>query len=242
MLKRLAQDPAFTVMTLRGVPVRLQTSIVILPLWAAAAGYLGGGAHWRGALFMIVLVFLLYLCAGLHELGHIIPARRFGASVTRVRISGLGAFVLLESKAAPTPWQELMIALGGPLASALLSLVLVVAAWPFVTATGMVIFFHRDAPALIAALALTNVLLTVFNLLPVFPMDGGRALHAVRALSLSPMQPARLASVVRCVLALALVATSMFWADGLAFRATALLTAGLALWVSLRAERRLRTS
>jgi Zn-dependent protease len=242
VLKRLAQDPAFTVLTLRGVPIRLQASIILLPLWAAMVGYIGGDAGWQGSRFMVMLVVLLYACAGLHEAGHILVARKFGATVKRIRISGLGAFVLVESKQGTTPWQDLAIALGGPAASALLSVALVAAAWPIVAGSGMEVLLHRDAPALIVALALTNVLLTVFNLLPVSPMDGGRALDAILVLRLQPVPAARLVSAFGQVVGVTLVASGMFLTEERMFRATALLAAGLVFWISLRAERSARTS
>jgi Zn-dependent protease len=242
VLKRLAQDPAFTLMTVRGVPIRLQASIILLPLWAAFVGYAGGNAGWQGALFMVMFVVLLYACAGLHEAGHILVARKYGATVKRIRISGLGAFVLVESKQGTTGWQDLAIALGGPAASALISVALMAAAWPTIAGLGMEILLQRDAPALIVALALTNVLLTVFNLLPVSPMDGARALDAILALRLQRARAARLVSAFGQVVGVALVASGMFLTEERIFRATAFFAAGLVFWISLRAEHRAHTS
>jgi Zn-dependent protease len=205
-------------------------------------GYAGNGAGWQGALFMVMFVVLLYACAGLHEAGHIVVARKYGAAVKRIRISGLGAFVLVESKQGRTPWQDLAIALGGPAASALISVAFVAAAWPIIANSGMEILLQRNAPALIVALALTNVLLTVFNLLPVSPMDGARALHAIQALRLEPVPAARLVSAFGQIVGATLVASGVFLTEERLFRGIALLAAGMVFWISLRAERRARTS
>ncbi len=185
MLRLLAQDRTFTLTTLRGVPVWLQTSSLLLPAWAALCGYIGPDGGTRGASFMLLFVLLTYLCAGLHELGHIVPACLFGATITRVRLSGLGAFVQVETHAPTTPAQELFISVGGPLGTALLTAVLLVFAWPIAATQGLALAMRRDPQSLIVGLAVMNALLMIFNLLPVRPMDGARIRAAIRALRLA---------------------------------------------------------
>lgn len=235
MLKRLLQDPTFAEISIRGLPVRLQASFLLLPLWAAAVGILTGAERGRSAVFMVAFVLLLYICAALHEIGHILPARAFGAVVTYVRISGMGAFVHVESAKGITPRQDFLIAVGGPLVSALLSVVLCAIAWPLWQAQGLVVLIQRNAPALLVTLAGTNILLTIFNLLPVFPMDGGRALNALLAFYLRPARAGQMVAVFGQIIAVALAASMAFLTAHLFIRIAALVTAGLIFLVSYRA-------
>jgi Zn-dependent protease len=238
MLRSITVEPTFTIANPRGVPVRLQASSVLLPTWAACVGALTDAVPVRGALFMLLLMLLLYACGTLHELGHIWLARRFGARVTGVRISGMGAFVRIENETGISPRQDLLVALGGPVVSALLSLVL---CW-LVVATGGArplaelpqALLIKDGASLLILLTAANVALTVFNLLPVFPMDGGRAISAGLAIFLAPARATRLVAVFGLVTAVAIVPITLLMTDNAFLRLSALLTAGFVCYVSAR--------
>ncbi|HEX9117299.1 MAG TPA: site-2 protease family protein [Anaerolineae bacterium] len=236
MLKRLLQDPAFTLTTIRGVVIRVHASFLFLPFWAIAAG-INDGRVGSGSTFMVALVMLLYVCALMHEVGHIAVARRFGARVSRIRVSGLGAFVQVITPAGMAPKQDFLVAIGGPAASALLSLVLLIAARPFLNDQVIPVLAQREWPALLVSLAGANVLLTAFNLLPVFPMDGGQALNALLARYLRQPQATRVVSVFGMVVAGALVVAVPLLSTVFVIRLTTLATAGLVLLISFRAQR-----
>ena len=250
MLKSLVKDhkrQPFTLITLRGTPIRVQLSALILPLWAAYIGYITNDAGWRGAAFMGVFVLLLHVCAMLHELGHILPAHRFGATITQVRMSGLGAFVRVESKVGMTPRQNLWIALGGPAVSALSTVILGCAAWRVAGAHRLVdllvtlLRWDASAPAaMLVLLAATNALLMLFNLLPVFPMDGGRGITACLALFLPQRQATAVVSSFGQVMAAVTIPAALFMANNSLLRLVAVSTAGLVFWVSWRESRRVQ--
>ena len=172
-----------------------------MPLWAGAVGIASdwsqqSGLHAGSAAFMIGLVLLVYVGALLHELGHVWAARRFGAAVVRLRFSGLGAFVQVRPPVGAPPVHEIGIALAGPAVSAALTLGLfgVVLLIGGDQASGL--GSRRDLPGLVLLLAVMNGLLTIFNLLPFFPMDGGRALAALLRMTTShPQHATRLVSV-----------------------------------------------
>jgi len=241
MLKRLIQDQAFTAITVRGVPVRLQASSLLWPALAVYAGYITNPGGWHGAIFMSLFVMLLHACAMLHELGHILLARYFGASVNRVRISGMGAFVRVENPVGITPRQDLLIALGGPAVSALLSVILSLLMWNAVGSysamTLLAALMQGNVAAMLVLLTATNVLLTLFNLLPVFPMDGGRALSSLLALFLPSRQATRMVSGFGQIMAIAGVLVVAILTNNLWLRLTTVLTAGLVFLVSLRESR-----
>lgn len=147
--------------TIRGIPVRLHPSFLLLAggwiAWRAASGGLAAAAD---ATLLGVLVFGSVL---LHELGHALEGRRHGVRTRDITLFPFGGVAAMESRAL-TPAAELRIALAGPLVN------LVIAALAF----GLLAF---DAP-LAAELLVVNLGMGAFNLLPAYPMDGGRVLRA----------------------------------------------------------------
>lgn len=117
----------------------------------------------------------LFVSVTLHELGHAWAARRYGIEVESITLWLLGGLANLESM--PREWtQEFWIALAGPIVSVLVAVV----------CYGIVLLLPSSIPAVVFVvgwLVVTNLVLTVFNLLPAFPMDGGRVLRAVLARS-----------------------------------------------------------
>jgi Zn-dependent protease len=240
MLKRILRDPSAT-LHVRGVPVRLQASFVLLPAWAAYVGYVTDPQAVQGAFFLALFMVLIYACALLHELGHILPARLYGASVTRVRISGMGAFVQVENKRGIPPAHDLAIALGGPLVSGLVSLALAGLAWHELQAHDMgqwlALLWQRSGLTMLILLAATNTALTLFNLLPFFPMDGGRALSASLALFLAPARATRLVSAFGQLTAVVVLPLALILPTYLLLRIATALTAALIFLVSLQVSR-----
>jgi Zn-dependent protease len=238
MLRPITAEPVLTISLPRGLPVRLQASTALIPLWAACAGALIDHHPLRGAMFFVVLIVLLYVCGALHELGHIWVARRFGARVTGVRVSGMGAFVRLENAKGITAREDLAIALGGPLVSAALSCGL---GWLAVAVGGSrplaewpLVLLGQDPASLLLLLAVANVGLTVFNLLPVFPMDGGRALSAGLALFVAPARASQLVAAFGVVMAAAIVPVTLLLTADTFLRLSAVLTAGFVCVLSAR--------
>ncbi|HEY3810515.1 MAG TPA: site-2 protease family protein, partial [Acidimicrobiales bacterium] len=134
-----------------------------------APGYAGVAYGVAGALTAVVLLFGVLL----HELGHAIVARRFGLRVDGITLSWMGGITRIEGD-AETPGVELGIAGVGPLVSAAVGGLL----WgvrELVVAGGG----GRLVVSALGWLAVINVVLAVFNLLPAAPLDGGRVLHAV---------------------------------------------------------------
>jgi Zn-dependent protease len=241
MLKQALRDRPLLTFRVRGVPVQINATSLLFLAWAGFVGLGGTGRQWQSAAFMTLFVVSLYLFGLLHELGHIMPARWFGAQITQVRVAGMGAFVRVESKVGLTPSEDLVVALGGPLVSAVTSVVmtaLTLRALHGVTATqATAILLQKGGLSLLMLLAAANVLLTVFNLLPLFPMDGGRALSAALAIRMGPAQATRLVAVFGLVIAVVMVPLVLLLTNQPAYRLTAVLTAGLVGMVSMQCRK-----
>jgi Zn-dependent protease len=128
-----------------------------------------------GGIGSILLVSAVFGCVLLHELGHALMARRFGIATEDITLSCIGGVARL-TRMPRAPGAELLIALAGPAVNVLIVLALAA----FHT---LVLDISPSQPGLMAefvdALIMVNMVLALFNLIPAFPMDGGRVLRAL---------------------------------------------------------------
>ncbi|HEX9780063.1 MAG TPA: site-2 protease family protein [bacterium] len=163
-----------------GIPVYLAPSWFIiagLVTWSLARGYypaiypeLHPTVYW---LMGLVSSVLLFACVLLHELGHSVVARQHGVPVACVTLFLLGGVAQIVRE-APRPSAEMKIALAGPLVSAGLALVLL----PLAEAIPITSVPQLAFAGVLRYLGIANLVLLIFNMLPGFPLDGGRLLRA----------------------------------------------------------------
>jgi len=177
-----------------GIPVLVHWSFGLILLWSAYQGFQLGG--WGFVGFSVVLTLLLFACVLLHEFGHALMARRFGIptrSILLLPVGGVAALVRIPEK----PVQELLIAIAGPLVNLLIAGVLVsVFGLP-----GRLDFELWHIRTFAEALIYVNLAMIAFNLIPAFPMDGGRILRAMLALKYPYVRATAIASVIGQILA-----------------------------------------
>ncbi len=159
-----------------GIRIGIHLTFLLLLAWVGWAGWQVGGVP--GSLWTLALVILLFLCVILHELGHSVVAMRFGIEVRSITLLPIGGVAAM--KAIPEePRKELLIAVAGPLVNVVIVTVLgAFFGWPSWTEMSLVPAGLMD---LIAHITRVNILLVVFNLIPAFPMDGGRVLRSLLA-------------------------------------------------------------
>ncbi len=180
-------------------------------LWAATQGA-AASSGLRNALFATVSILLLFACVTLHELGHSLAARRFNIGVRNITLLPIGGIAQLESL-PEKPRHELLIALAGPavnFALALgigLTLALVGGASLFfnISSLPQLLAGPRGPLSLIVYLLVANLVLGLFNLIPAFPMDGGRVLRALLATWTSYPRATRIAARVGQLIAVGLI-------------------------------------
>jgi len=165
-----------TVGTVKGTVIRLHVTFLLFLLWIAAAYYAVGG--WEAALAGVVFISLLFLCVLLHEFGHIFAARRYGVQTPDVVLLPIGGVARLE-RIPEEPAQEIVVALAGPAVNVVIAAVLFLALGGLVPPEGLDV--RNPGIDLAARLLWANLFLAVFNLIPAFPMDGGRVLRAFLA-------------------------------------------------------------
>ncbi len=162
--------------TVRGTVIRLHITFLLFLLWIAAAHYAQGG--WDAAAAGVLFIALLFLYVLLHEFGHIFAARRYGVQTPDVVLLPIGGVARLE-RIPEEPAQELVVALAGPAVNLAIAAVLYLALGGLVPRGGLEL--ADPGAGLLARLLSANLFLALFNLIPAFPMDGGRVLRAFLA-------------------------------------------------------------
>jgi Zn-dependent protease len=158
-------------------------------------------------LFLLLGVLTVFGCVLLHELGHALTARRFGIGTRDITLYPIGGVARLEGM-GEKPAEELLIAVAGPAVNVVIALLL--------APVGLLGLFHMAGDGLtfsldmgVASLVvrfltlvwMSNIMLVLFNLLPCFPMDGGRVLRALLTLGLGRLRATEVAVGVGLVLA-----------------------------------------
>ncbi|MBI1356556.1 MAG: CBS domain-containing protein [Acidobacteria bacterium] len=183
----------------RGIGIYVHATFLLIVVWA---GFSGWSQTQTAAAVAdnVAFILALFACIVLHELGHALTALRFGIRTKDITLLPIGGIARLE-RMPKEPLQELAVALGGPavnvvIAAVLGAILVATGSWtePSATAVMQIGFLER--------LAIVNGFLVLFNMLPAFPMDGGRALRALLATRMGALRATQTAASIGQVMAL----------------------------------------
>lgn len=182
-----------------GIGVYMHATFLLLIGWVALSGWLAGRTL-NAALSGVVFILVLFLCVVLHEYGHALTARRYGIKTRDITLLPIGGVARLE-RMPDDPRQELWVALAGPavnfvIAAVLLAGLLATGAWSSLNLARL------SDSSFLGRLLSINISLALFNLIPAFPMDGGRAVRALLATRLEYTQATHIAATLGQAIAL----------------------------------------
>lgn len=199
-----------------GIGIYVHWSFLLLLLFVVYVARAGGS---ETALYALSLVLSIFGCVVLHELGHALMARRFGIGTRDITLLPIGGVARLE-KPIDRPWAEFCIAIAGPAVNVVIAAGLLIGFLSSGVALSPGHFLgalsidpahelagldeHSFVVRLLMGLLAANCVLTVFNLIPAFPMDGGRVLRALLTLVLGPVPATEIAALLGSLFALLL--------------------------------------
>lgn len=190
-----------------GIGIYVHATFVILLAWVGFSHYLPRHS-WEDVADGVLFIIALFTIVVLHELGHALTAKRFGVRTRDITLLPIGGVARLE-RIPDEPRQELLVALAGPAVNVVLAAILfaMLAAGERVTALTDVTLVGGD---FLSKLMWVNVSLALFNLLPAFPMDGGRVLRALLAIRMNYVRATQIAAGIGQGIALLLGLLGLF--------------------------------
>jgi Zn-dependent protease len=188
-----------------GIDIYIHATFLLVFLFGKWLGL--GGIHPLAAVFVLCAVFG---CVLLHELGHALMARRFGIGTVDITLYPVGGVARLK-RMPRAPGAELLIALAGPAVNFAIAAVL----GALLFAGSAVFGFGWSIASLPVELLVINLGLGLFNLIPAFPMDGGRVLRALLSISFGRARATQVASTVGQALAVLFAVTAVVWTGNL---------------------------
>jgi Zn-dependent protease len=203
---------AYRIARVSGIEIKIHITFVLILL---LGGVQWGGVHGApGFIFGVLLMIALFTCVTLHELGHSLAAQAFKIPVREIVLLPIGGVAML-GKLPEKPIQELIIAAAGPAVNVAIAAFLAVFGAPvLMTLDGHGLLQGNIPPPSLATflfwLVAANITLVVFNLIPAFPLDGGRMLRALLALFTDYARATKIAATIGQTIAVGLGVLGVF--------------------------------
>jgi Zn-dependent protease/predicted transcriptional regulator len=190
---------SFPILRLGETEIRIHLTFFLLLVWIGVAHYQVGGS--AAALDGVLFISAVFGCVVLHELGHALAARHYGIRTPRITLLPIGGLAEME-RMPDNPWHEVVVAVAGPLVNVAIAGLLI---YGFGATLSEQAFASMESPSATfwSRLAAVNIVLVVFNMIPAFPMDGGRVLRALLSTKMSRKKATDVAANTGQVVALA---------------------------------------
>lgn len=187
-----------------GIRLQVHWTFLLIIIWAIIVGWRSGGTS-QAVFWMIGYVLAIFACVVLHEFGHALTARHYHIATRKITLLPIGGVASL-ARMPEEPRQELLVAMMGPAVNVAIAGLLyffVRAQFPiFQDAEAAKVFFQSvNADNFLLYLFITNIALVVFNVIPAFPMDGGRILRALLSFKMDRVRATEIAANLGQVIA-----------------------------------------
>ena len=200
--------------TFAGIDVYIHATFLLLIGWVGFSHWLENNS-WLEVLSGIGFILVLFLCVLLHEYGHALTARKYGIKTRDITLYPIGGVARLE-RMPEKPIEELWVALMGPAVNVVIALILFAALF----LTGNLVPLSELGVAsgsFLERVMVVNISLVLFNLIPAFPMDGGRVLRALLAMRIDYVRATQIAASIGQGLALLFGLVGLFGNASLLF-------------------------
>ncbi len=206
---------SLTLGKIAGIKIFMHWTFPVIILWiivsSASRGLNTGQIIWS-----VVFTLSLFVCVVLHELGHALAARRYHIQTKDILLLPIGGIARLE-RMPDKPVQELIVALAGPAVNLLIVLILHVFVNLAKMPSDISEITYINADNFLLSLSVLNLWLAIFNLIPAFPMDGGRVLRALLSLKFSRAFATRIAARLGQAVAIFFIFIGFFYNPFLVF-------------------------
>ncbi len=190
-----------------GIDIYMHVTFLLIIGWVAFS-YWFEFHSWSAVAQGVIFILALFACVVLHEYGHALTARRFGVRTRDITLYPIGGVARLE-RIPEKPSEELWVALAGPAVNVVLAALIAV----YMGLSGLgpsLLSVSVTSGSFLARLLAANVLLVAFNLIPAFPMDGGRVLRALLAMTMDHLRATQIAASVGQAIAFIFGAVGLF--------------------------------
>jgi Zn-dependent protease len=217
-----------------GIQLSVHATFFLLLAYAGYEGWVSGGPIGLG--WRVLLTVSFFCCVVLHELGHSLTAQRYGVRVPRILLLPIGGMAEME-QIPRRPSAEFLITIAGPAVNFAIVVLLLPFGWRYLL--GLEAIPDFSIAEMVTQMLWANLIMGIFNLLPVYPMDGGRILRSILALWLPYLRATWWAVTITRALAPVFAAIVIFylnmWMLGLLF-IFILMAAGTEYRILLRRE------
>ncbi len=214
---------SWKIATIAGIPIYVHSTFLLILLWV---GWASSGAGLFATLASLAFILTLFACVVLHELGHAVTAGHFGIKTRDITLLPIGGVARLE-RMPDDPRQEFWVAVAGPAVNVVIALLLFLVL--LLEGEYQPTSLSMTEGSFLGRIMVINVVLVLFNMLPAFPMDGGRVLRAVLAMWMDYAKATQVAARVGQGMAL------LFALVGLRYNAFLVLIA-LFVWIGASQE------
>jgi len=206
--------------SISGIKIIVHWTFLFLILWVVFDELKRGGTV-ESILFNIAFVLAVFFCVVLHELGHALTAKRFGVNTEKITLLPIGGMASLD-KIPESPKQELLVVIAGPLVNVVIAILLYLilpiqelANMNF--ANNLETFSNLSLQNFLLYLFIVNVGLVIFNIIPAFPMDGGRILRALLAMKIDRVKATQIAASIGQFMAIIFLLVGLLYNPFLVF-------------------------
>jgi Zn-dependent protease/predicted transcriptional regulator len=195
--------------SISGIKIFIHWTFLILLGWIVMLNIIGGRTYTE-LIFTIIFVFAIFGCVVLHELGHSLAARKYKINTVNITLLPIGGLARLE-RMPEDPKQELVVAAAGPFVNVIIAGVILLI---LLASGGMDYYYNFEnlTPGnFLYNLLIINIILIVFNLIPAFPMDGGRMFRALLSFKFPRNVATRIAASTGQLIAIVFVVVGLFF-------------------------------